>query len=48
MKVKNLTIHTYQSILGILVEIAYSLAIMLSAAGIIYLIQILKWSLGRL
>ena len=48
MKFQNLAIHTYQSILGILVEIAYSLAIMLSAAGIIYFILILKWSLGRL
>ena len=47
MKFKNLAYPIYQSTLGILVEIAYSAAIMLASTGIIYLVLVLKWSSGR-
>lgn len=43
MRLKILSLHIGQSILGILVEIGYSFAIILSAIGIIYLILLLKW-----
>ena len=36
-----------QSSLGILIEIAYGLAIILANLGIIYLVLILKWSSSR-
>ena len=37
-----------QSSLGILIEIAYGLTIILSSVGIIYLVLILKWSSNRI
>ena len=37
-----------QSSLGILIEITYGLAIILSSLGIIYLVLILKWSSSRI
>ncbi|MEK6564912.1 MAG: hypothetical protein AABZ65_07815 [Candidatus Omnitrophota bacterium] len=48
MKPEGLLSPLVQSSLGILIEIAYSLAIILSSIGIIYLVLILKWSSSRI
>lgn len=48
MKHRDLIRQTYQSTLGILVEIAYSFAIILTSIAVIYFVLFLKWSLNRL
>ena len=48
MKLKNFAYPIYQSTLGVLVELAYSAAIMLASIGVIYLVLVLKWFSGRL
>ena len=42
MKLQNLTHQIYQSALGILVEIAYSFAIIIASFGVIYLVLLFK------
>ncbi|MEK6567522.1 MAG: hypothetical protein AABZ27_02130 [Candidatus Omnitrophota bacterium] len=48
MKPQSLSSPLIQSSLGILIEVAYGLAIILSGIGIIYLVLILKWSSSRI
>ena len=48
MKLQNYLSNLFQSTLGILVEIAYSFAIMLASVAVIYLVWMLKWSSGRI
>lgn len=48
MKLKNAANYFYQSAQGVLIEVAYSLAIVLTGAAIVYLVLILKWSSSRI